>query len=133
MNKSLLMASFTSKEKVYDALDKISKTLNINKSQIFTFKNVDFQGEYVLTYNLYGENANIQFDTIWPNTVRIHRKKHTNTLYSLNAMNELIKSKNGGYLNKGYPIKWEDYSSCLLMIRRGSLIIINLKMVKFNQ
>jgi hypothetical protein len=43
--------------------------------------------EYVCTYNVDQPNIN----NIPENTILVHRKKETNTLYTINALNELIK------------------------------------------
>ena len=36
--KSTLLLTFVKKEELYDAIDKISKLLNIDKNKIFVFK-----------------------------------------------------------------------------------------------
>ena len=48
--------------------------------------------ELVVTYNV--DQGNIS--NIPANTILVHRKKESNTLYTINALNELIKSLNGG-------------------------------------
>jgi len=131
--RSLLLASFVKKPELYEAIDQVSTTLNLNKDSIFVFINEDIDGEYILTYNLNPEFANIKFTTIWKNTISVHRKKHTNTLYSLNAMNELIKSKCGGILNKSYQINWSQYENSFLIIKNGRLKTLPLRLVKINQ
>ena len=133
MARSLLLASFVDKVRLYDALDQISETININKDSIFTFANENEANEYVLTYNMNPEFANVKFTTIWENTISVHRKKHTNTLYSLNAMNEYIKSVNGGELNKNYQIDWEQFSNSFLIIKGGKFKVIPLRLIKLNQ
>ena len=50
-----------------------------------------------------------------PNTISLHRKKQSNTLYTINALNEVIRSLNGGILDKKFPIPWDDYYKCLLL------------------
>jgi hypothetical protein len=131
--RSLLLASFAQKAELYDAIDQISEILNINKDSIFTFQNENEEGEYILSYNMNPEYANIKFNTVWKNTISVHRKKQTNTLYSLNAMNEYIKSKNNGVLNKEYQIDWTQFSNSFLIIKGGKLKIIPLRLVKLNQ
>ena len=73
--KSILLLSFVDHNMLYDALHKISEILNIDKTQIFIFKILE-TGNYALTYNLTADKTNIQFNSIWPNTISIHRKKH---------------------------------------------------------
>jgi len=38
------------------------------------------------------------------NTISLHRKKITNTLYTINALNELIKTINNGVLDTKYQV-----------------------------
>ena len=130
--KSTLLLTFIGIDDLYDALSKISETIGIPKYSIFVFKSVDIDG-YILTYNLSAEKANIQFDSIWPNTISIHRKKQTNTLYSLNAMNQLIKNKNGGSFVRNYNVNWEEVKNSLMIIKNHKLSIFGLQIVKVNQ
>ena len=133
MARSLLLASFVQKSELYDALDQISQTINVNKDAIFIFQNEEAPEEYILTYNVNAEYANIKFTTIWKNTISVHRKKHTNTLYSLNAMNEYIKGRCNGVLNKEYKIDWEQFSNSFMIIKNGRFKTLPLRLVKLNQ
>jgi hypothetical protein len=73
-------------------------------------------GEKVmLTYNVDLGNSNGEFAI--GNTILVHRKKQTNTLYTINALNELIKSLNNGVLDKSYSINWDDYKNCILLVQ----------------
>ena len=130
--KSTLLLSFVDHDDLYVALDKISNTINIPKGSIFVFK-VETLDSYALTYNLDAENSNIQFDSIWPNTISIHRKKQTNSLYSLNAMNQLIKNENGGIFNKAHIVNWKNYKNSLMIIKGGALDVLKLQMIRINQ
>ena len=131
--RSLLLASFATKDELYDAITQISDTINISKDSIFVFINEGSDGEYILTYNMNPEFANVKFTTVWKNTISVHRKKHTNTLYSLNAMNELIKSLNHGQLDKNYQIDWAAFENSFLIIKGGKLKVLPLRLVKLNQ
>jgi hypothetical protein len=55
--------------------------------------------EYVVTYNVDQGNVN----DIPDNTILVHRKKDSNTLYTINALNELIKKLNGGAVDTKLP------------------------------
>jgi hypothetical protein len=46
----------------------------------------------MLTYNV--DLGNTKGEFAIGNTILVHRKKQTNTLYTINALNELIKSLN---------------------------------------
>jgi len=131
--RSLLLASFVRKDELYNAIDQISESINIRKDSIFVFMNEDDVNEYILTYNMNPEFANTKFTTIWKNTISVHRKKHTNTLYSLNAMNEFIKTKCGGQLNREYQIDWTQFENKFLIIKNGKLKPLPLRLIKLNQ
>lgn len=59
------------------------------------------------------------------NTIIIHRKSETNTLYSINAINQIIQNINNGQLIKNYPIEWNLYRNQLLLYRSKQLEYIN--------
>ena len=83
-------------------------------NKIFVLESLD--GENImLTYNV--DMNNSTKDTMVDNTILVHRKKQTNTLYTINALNELIKSLNNGYLDKTYTINWDNYKNCILLIQ----------------
>jgi len=69
----------------------------------------------MLTYNV--DMNNSTRDTMVDNTILVHRKKQTNTLYTINALNEVIKSLNNGVLDKRFPIEWNNYKNCILLIQ----------------
>jgi hypothetical protein len=49
------------------------------------------------------------------NTILLHRKKESNTLYTINALNTLIKSLNGGVLDTRFIVNWQDYKNSILL------------------
>jgi len=59
---------------------------------------------------------NVSFDEKrLKDTISINRKKQTNTLYSINALNSLIKVLNNGILDKTFVINWENYADTILL------------------
>ena len=48
-------------------------------------------------------------------TISINRKKQSNTFYSINALNSLIRSLNNGVLDKTYMVDWSQYTDTLLL------------------
>jgi hypothetical protein len=82
--------------------------------------------EYVLTYNVDQGNINI----IPENTILVHRKKETNSLYTINALNELIKGLNNGIVDTRYPINWQHYKNSILLTQHNELKTLNTKIYK---
>jgi len=82
--------------------------------------------EYVVTYNVEQGNVN----DIPENTILVHRKKDTNTLYTINALNELIKKLNGGVVDPKYMVSWQHYRNCILLTNHNELKQLNTKIYK---
>jgi len=82
--------------------------------------------EYVITYNV--DQGNVT--TIPDNTILVHRKKETNTLYTINALNELIKKLNEGVVDTKFPINWQHYKNCILLTQHNELKQLNTKIHK---
>ena len=82
--------------------------------------------EYVITYNVDQGNVN----TIPENTILVHRKKETNTLYTINALNELIKKLNDGVVDMSYRVNWLHYRNSILLTQHNELKQLNTKVFK---
>ena len=115
--RTQLLCTFTKKRKVDDTIDSILDVYTVVFDKIFILEGDNNEDEYILTYNVEaGERINRL-----PNTISLHRKKHTNTLYTINALNDLIRELNGGKLDKTFPIEWENYKNSLLLTNEEGL------------
>jgi hypothetical protein len=111
-----LFCTFTTLEGVNDLVDSIQRKYTVMYNKIFVLE-VKNNNEYVLTYNI--EMANIS--SIPENTILVHRKKESNTLYTINALNELIKSLNGGVVDPRFQIEWQHYKNTILLTQQNEL------------
>jgi hypothetical protein len=127
MNDSQLLITFTTTNKLNDTIENIKKTYTILFDRIFVLQNKDDEKELICSYNI-DESANIDIENIPSNTIGVHRKKHTNTLYTINALNYLIQVLNDGKLDKNFSIPWENYSNCILVTNGGEYKKINTKL-----
>ena len=109
-----LYCTFTNVNDVENIVKKIQSSYVILFNKIFVLENLDGD-KIMLTYNVDMNNSST--NNIIDNTILVHRKKQTNTLYTINALNELIKSLNNGVLDKRFPIQWNDYKNCILLIQ----------------
>ena len=109
-----LYCTFVPGEDVNSIVDKIRGSYSILFNKIFVLESLDGE-KIMLTYNVDMGNSSSEF--LVSNTILVHRKKQTNTLYTINALNELIKSLNNGVLDKRFPIEWNDYKNCILLIQ----------------
>ena len=109
-----LYCTFTTTDEVDLLIDKIKSSYVVLFNKIFVLENLK-EDKLMLTYNVDLGNSNGDF--LIDNTILVHRKKQTNTLYTINALNELIKSLNNGVLDKTFSINWNDYKNCILLIQ----------------
>ena len=116
--RTQLLCTFTKRNNFKDTINVIIACNEIVFDKIYVFQNEDDQNQLICTYNVeYDEDA-IQ-DV--PDTISLHRKKNSNTLYTINALNDLIRELNGGKLDKSFPIEWNNYRNCLLLTNETGL------------
>jgi len=111
-----LFATFTTLEGLDDLIFKLRDTYSIMYKKIFVLQ-VSNNEEYILTYNVDQGNVN----SIPENTILVHRKKEYNVLYTINSLNELIKSLNGGVVNTNYRVDWQHYRNTILLTQHNEL------------
>ena len=109
-----LYCTFTSVDDIEIIINKIQSSYVILFDKIFVLESLDGE-KIMLTYNV--DMNNSAADSMMDNTILVHRKKQTNTLYTINALNEVIKSLNNGVLDKSFAVNWNDYRNCILLIQ----------------
>ena len=120
-----LFATFTQQESIDDLVNDLSLSYDIMYKKMFVLF-VKSTNEYVITYNVEQGNVN----SIPVNTILVHRKKETNTLYTINALNDLIKKLNGGVVDPTYRVNWQHYKNCILLTNHNELKQLNTKVFK---
>ena len=109
-----LYCTFVEDNEIKETSEKIQSSYKVLFDKIFVLDSLDGD-KTMLTYNVDLGNSNNEFAI--GNTILVHRKKQTNTLYTINALNEFIKSLNNGVLDKSYSINWDDYRNCILLVQ----------------
>ena len=109
-----LYCTFTTNDNTENIIEKIKNSYVILFNKIFVLESLDGE-KIMLTYNVDMNNSVV--DSMMDNTILVHRKKQTNTLYTINALNELIKSLNNGVIDKSFTVNWNDYRNCILLIQ----------------
>ena len=119
--KTQLLCTFTKRNRLNEAVDIIISCNEILYDKVYVFANQDDEHQLICTYNVeYSEDyvENVQ------DTISLHRKKQSNTLYTINALNEVIRSKNNGILDKKFIVEWDDYRNTLLLTNDAGLFKI---------
>ena len=136
--KTQLLCTFTPRNRLDDILELIIECNDILYYKIYVFQNGNDHNQLICTYNVEYEDDYVSENI--PNTISLHRKKQSNTLYTINALNEVIRELNNGVLDKRFPIPWEDYHNSLLLTNEAGLnkiptkihTIVNIKDWKKN-
>ncbi len=120
-----LFCTFTDLDNLDGLLEEIKSKYVIIYNKLFVLE-IAGKDEYVITYNV--DQGNVH--TIPDNTILVHRKKESNTLYTINALNELIKKLNGGVVDSSYQVNWQHYKNCILLTQHNELNQLNTKIYK---
>ena len=110
--KTQLLCTFTTKEELQNTLQQIREIYHIVYNYIYILQNKSSLEELFITYNI---DTAFQPPTPLENTILIHRKKESNTLYTINALNELVKEENGGVLNSNFVIDWPKFKNSIIL------------------
>lgn len=123
-----LLCTFTTVNDVESIIDSIVDSYDLVFDKIYVLENTDDANQLVLTYNITKKES----ATVVPpsSTISVHRKKQTNTIYTINAINKLIESKNNGVLDKSFRINWSELQNTVLVTAYGKLKIVNTKLSK---
>ena len=126
--KTQLLCTFTTKENLDDVIKEITDAYIIVFNKIYVLQNEDNIKELICTYNV-DTTESVDYNKV-NGTISLHRKKHSNTLYTINALNECIKNLNNGILDSKFMIPWENFKNMLLITNSDGLNKINTRIYK---
>jgi hypothetical protein len=110
MNTQLLCL-FTTKGELDKSVEFVLNQYILTNPNVFVLENKINEGELYITFNV--EKGSSAIDSEWK-TILVHRKKQSNTIYTINALNEVVKSKTGGILDNSYMIDWDEFKNCII-------------------
>ena len=126
--KSQLLCTFTTKENLDSAIKEISDAYTIVFDKIYVLQNEDDIKELICTYNV-DTTESVDYNKV-KGTISLHRKKHSNTLYTINALNECIKNLNNGVMDSKFMVPWENFKNMLMVTNSEGLNKINTRIYK---
>ena len=129
--KTQLLCTFTTKENLDGAIKEINDAYTIVFNKIYVLQNEDNIKELICTYNV-DTTESVDYNKV-NGTISLHRKKHSNTLYTINALNECIKNLNNGILDPKFMIPWENFKNMLLITNSDGLNKINTRIYKIEK
>jgi hypothetical protein len=113
-----LFCTFIEPLRLEEILHTLTNRYSILYNKIFVLSSPDTD-ELILTYNIDVMNTNSK--NALPSTILLHRKKESNTLYTINALNALIRELNQGVLDTNYRVNWVDHRNVILLTQEGGL------------
>ena len=99
--RTQLLCTFTTEEDFESKVATILSTFEMFSRKVFVLR-LDPSKELMISYNIIPNEAKFL-----PSTIMVHRKKESNTIYTINALNKLIISENNGILDKRFQIDWQ--------------------------
>ena len=131
--RTQLLCTFTTKTDLENTISEIVKNYAIAFNKIYVLQNENNISELICTYNVDLEKG-ADFNDV-KGTISLHRKKHSNTLYTINALNEVIAELNNGIIDSKFVVEWENFKNTLMVTNSGGLNKIPTriyKIVKIN-
>lgn len=133
MQNTCLLCTFSNADGLDSTLQQIRDTYHIDYSYIYVLQNKVNVDDLFITYNI---DTTYQVDTPLYNTILIHRKKESNTIYTINALNQLVREENSGIMDSSFVLDWQKYKNSIILTTAGGLKKIQTKVydiISFSQ
>lgn len=124
--KSQLLCTFTYLDRLPVCIGQIYKAYTVDGAinmKCYTY--IEIPNNVICVYNVTSDERKLK------DTISINRKKETNTFYSINALNNLIRVLNNGILDKTFRIEWSNYEDTLLLANEDSYKSIKIKELSY--
>tara|TARA_R110000765_G_scaffold88522_6_gene169289 strand:+ start:911 stop:1345 length:435 start_codon:yes stop_codon:yes gene_type:complete len=129
--RGFLLASFLSTDdesEVQKEVEFIVNNIELTNDSIFVMQNIESPLKKIITYNAITERGKDFNPRLY--TMRVHRKKQTNTLYTINALNLAVAGQHGGKTGRDLKLDWEQYRGCLLLTAGKKLVVHPIEVTK---
>ena len=126
--KTQLLCTFTTKSDLDNTVSEITSSYKIVFAKVYVLQNENDVNELICTYNI-DFTKGVDYNDV-KGTISLHRKKHSNTLYTINALNEVIADLNNGVVDSKFIVPWENFKNTLLVTNSDGLNKINTRIYK---
>jgi hypothetical protein len=115
----VLLMSFSNAEDYRSRLQEIREVFR-PEGNIFVLESREDENEIFISFNT-------EYNFKMLGYIKINKKRDTNTLFTIDAVNQLSIRENGMIVKDWIP-NWEEFHNCLLLIRNGELAVIPTKL-----
>ena len=129
--RGVLLASFIitdDEQKIQEEVEFIVNNIEITNNLIFLLQDAENPEKKIITYNAVVEKGKPFNPRLF--TMRMHRKKQTNTLYTINALNAAVASQHEGKTGKDLKLDWTQYENSILLTAGKELKVHPVKVDK---
>lgn len=129
--RGLLLASFLVTEEdeiIQREVEFLAENMSLSNNYIFLLRCVDEPTKKILTYNAFVEKGRKFHPSLY--TTRVHRKKQTNTIYTINALNLAVAEQHDGKTGRDLKLDWSQYENTLLLSQGKKLQVHPIEVVK---
>ena len=126
-----LLASFLDSDDeaaILKEVEFIANNLNLTNNLIFLLEQKSEPSRLFLTYNAIPVKGRRFHPTLF--TMRVHRKKQTNTLYTINALNLAVAEEHDGKTGRDLKLDWDKYQNSILVATGKKLQTHPIEVVK---
>lgn len=118
INDTQLLCTFFNIRDRQQVLDEITSKYILGTDKVYLMKTDD--GRFFYSYNV---DKKLSINDKMKRTIMVHRKKETNTFFSINSLNELQKIINNGVSDRNQEINWENYRNKMLLFSDNILSV----------
>ena len=126
--RTQLLATFTTKDNLDETTNSIENAYSIVFNKIYVLQNENNVNELICTYNVDTQDG-VDYNKV-TGTISLHRKKHSNTLYTINALNEVVTNLNNGVIDSKFIVPWENFQNTLMVTNSEGLNKISTRIYK---
>jgi hypothetical protein len=113
-----LIGVFVNTLNLNETIKEIIQNNFLPNKKIYILRLEDIPDNLFCSYNIIKEKQPI-FGYVTPNSVILHRKHQTNTIYTINALNKLLELE-----NSQYDIDWKKYKNKLITTSKNNMLNI---------
>ncbi len=117
-----LICIFVTEEELDHVVEMIAKTYTVASNKLFILS-IENSNEFICSFNVEKGFQRKQLS----GAMLVHRKKETNTMYTINSLNALIKLENDGILDSSFSVDWSKYKNSLLVTSNNELKVLATK------
>lgn len=116
-----LLCTFSQKHLLLSTMKEIYNNYDVYNKKLYIYECNFNKEDLYLIYSV------LFFESLLPNTISIHRKKESNTYFTINALNCLVAELNNGICDPKYQIDWNEYQNSLILMNDGIVRYIGIK------